>query len=102
MRQSEVESLLTDEGRELLGSLLQASVDQRGDGNVGEFVIGGDGEVRSHKRVSERQLKTLFGTRKLKRFGSSSRNVGSRFPKDGQLNLPKESYSHILHQAKIV
>lgn len=93
MKLSEVESLLNLEGQDLLCSLLQASVDERGDGNVGDFVIGHDEKVRNHKRVSERPLKTLFGTIKIKRLGYSSRHLGSLFPKDGQLNLPKESYS---------
>jgi len=46
MRLSEVESLINVEGRELLGSLLQANVDERGDGNVGESVLGSDGYRR--------------------------------------------------------
>ena len=65
MRLSEVESLINLEGRELLCSLLQANIDERGDGNVGAFVIGHDGYLRNHKRLCERKLKTLFGTIKI-------------------------------------
>ena len=98
MRLSEVESLINLDGRELLCSLLQANVDERGDGSVGEFIIGSDGYIRNHKRLCVRALKTLFGTIKIKRMGYSSRNVGSLFPKDGQLNLPNESYSFSLQK----
>jgi hypothetical protein len=98
MRLSEIESLIDLDGREILCSLLQANVDERGDGNVGESIIGSDGYFRNHKRLSERKLKTLFGTIKIERVGYSSRNVGSLFPKDGQLNLPNESYSFSLQK----
>jgi len=93
MRLSFVPSLINLDGKELLCSLLQANVEERGDGSVGESIIGSDGHLRNHKRLCERKIKTLFGTIKIKRIGYSSRKAGSLFPKDGQLNLPKESYS---------
>jgi hypothetical protein len=98
MKLSEVESLINLDGRELLCSLLQANVDERGDGSVGVSVIGSDGCLRNHKRLCDRSLKTLFGTIKIKRMGYSSRNAPSLFPKDGQLNLPNESYSFSLQK----
>ena len=51
MKLSEVESLISHEGRELLCRLLQDYVDDRGLCDVGEFVTGSDGIVRSHKRA---------------------------------------------------
>jgi len=93
MKLSEVESLISNEGRELLCRLLQDYVDEHGLCDVGDFVTGSDGIIRSHKRVSERQIKTLFGILKIKRIGYSKRGVSSLFPKDGLLNLPKTSYS---------
>lgn len=102
MRLSEVESLINSDGRELLCSLLQANVDERGDGSVGESVIGSDGYLRNHKRIGERKLKTLFGTIKIKRMGYSSRHVDSLYPTDGKLNLPKESYSFSLQKLLVL
>jgi hypothetical protein len=93
MKLSEVESLISNEGRELLCRLLQDYVDDRGLCDVGDFVTGSDGIVRSHKRASERQISTLFGVIKIKRMGYSNRGASSLFPTDGLLNLPKMSYS---------
>lgn len=93
MKLSEVEDLIINEGRELLCRLLQDYVDERGLCDVGEFVTGSDGIVKSHKRVRERQIKTLVGILKIKRIGYSKRGASSLFPKDGLLNLPRTSYS---------
>ena len=43
MRLSIVPSLINLEGRELLCSLLQANIDEKSYGNVGESIIGSDG-----------------------------------------------------------
>ena len=93
MKLSEVESLISHEGRELLCCLLQDYVDDRGLCDVGEFVTGSDGIIRSHKRASERKIRSLFGVIQIERMGYSSRGASSLFPKDGLLNLPKISYS---------
>lgn len=90
---SEVESIVDDEGRELLRRLLQGHVDERGLCDMGDFIKGSDGIVRTHKRIRERQITTLFGTINLKRIGYSSRGRNSVFPKDSLLNLPKISPS---------
>lgn len=90
---SEVESIVNNEGRELLRCLLQAHADERGLCDIGNFVEGSDGMVRTHKRIRKRQIKTLFGTINIKRMGYSSRGNNSLFPKDGLLNLPKTAYS---------
>lgn len=69
------------------------------DGSVGESVIGSDGDIRNHKRLCERKLKTLFCTITIKRMGYSSRNGPSYVSKRGrQLNLPNESYSFSLQK----
>lgn len=90
---SEVESIVNNEGRELLRRLLQGHADERGLGDMGDFIKGSDGIVRTHKLLSERQIKTLCGTIKIKRIGYSSRGKNSLFPKDSLLNLPKIAHS---------
>ncbi len=47
---SDIESLIQIEGRELLRRLLQESLDQRGNGEVGPCVEGADGHSRTHRR----------------------------------------------------
>ena len=98
MRLSEVESTVNGEGRELLRLLLQGYVDDRGLCDMGEKVIGSDGVVRSHRRVRDREMKTLFGAVIIKRIGYSHPGANSLFPKDGLLNLPKTSYSFNLQK----
>lgn len=93
MRLSEVEFMVNGEGRELLRLLLQGHVDERGLGNIGESITGSDGIVRTHKRIRNRDLKTLFGTIKLTRIGYGCRGENRLFPFDGLLNLPNNSYS---------
>jgi len=88
-----VESIVNNEGRELLRCLLQGHVDERGLGDMGDFVKGSDGIVRTHKLLSERQIKTLFGPINIQRIGYSSRGRNSLFPKDSLLNLPKIAHS---------
>jgi len=61
--------------------------DERGEGNVGEFVIGSDGYLRNHKRLCDRYLKNTIGTITIKRLGYSSRNVGSLFPEVQTIKL---------------
>lgn len=98
MRLSEIESVINGEGRELLRLLLQGHVDDRGLCDIGESVIGSDGIVRNHKRIREREIKTLFGAVKIRRIGYSVPGADSLFPKDGLLNLPKISYSFCLQK----
>lgn len=98
MRLSEVESMINNEGRELLRLLLQGHVNERGLCDIGDSVTGSDGIKRRHKRIREREIKTLFGPIKVKRIGYSNRSENSLFPKDGLLNLPKNSYSFCLQK----
>ena len=93
MRLSEVETMINSEGRELLRLLLQGHVDERGLCEIGDSITGSDGIVRTHKRIRNREIKTLFGPIKIKRIGYGCRGENSLFPKDGLLNLPKNSYS---------
>ena len=85
--------------RELLRLLLQDHVDQQGAGRVGEVVHGSDGVVRSHKRDHmETGYQSVFGAVRVARTGYRQRGVSSVFPRDAQLNLPLQSYSHRLQK----
>lgn len=95
---SEVEAYLETEGRELLRSMLQDHLDQRGTGRVGESVHGSDGVVRTHKRDWEIGYQSVFGEVHVKRTGYGQRGTRSLFPLDAQLNLPASSYSHRLQK----
>jgi hypothetical protein len=58
-----------------------------------------DGVVRSHVREGcRRRLVTIFGEVEVRRCGYSAPEEGSLFPLDGELNLPKDSYSHGLRE----
>jgi hypothetical protein len=95
----EIEAYLETDGRELLRLLLQEHLDQQGPGRVGEAVHGSDGVVRSHKRDRmETGYQSVFGAVRVARTGYSQRGASSLFPRDAQLNLPRQSYSHRLQK----
>jgi hypothetical protein len=96
---SDIEAYLETDGRELLRLLLQEHVDQQGPGRIGEAVRGADGVVRSHKRDHmETGYQSVFGAVRVARTGYSQRGVSSVFPRDAQLHLPRQSYSHRLQK----
>lgn len=93
MSHSDLERELEVEGRELLRQLYQAHVDLRGPGFVDGRVAGADGEQRTHVRLHERVLETVFGKVDVERAGYGARGKESLHPLDAALNLPAESYS---------
>ena len=96
---SDLEAYLETDGRELLRLLLQEQLDQPGGGRVGDAVCGADGVVRSHKRDHmERGYHSVFGTVRVARTGYCQVGVSSLFPRDAQLNLPAQGYSHRLQK----
>lgn len=95
---SGLELLLEKEGRELLRLMLQSQVNFRGLGDVGSSVEGADEVIRTHKRVGERDLKSIFGKVELERMGYGNRGVDSFFPKDSSLNVPENSFSYELQR----
>ena len=96
---SEIEAYLETDGRELLRLLLQEHLDNQGCGRVAEAVRGSDGVVRSHKRDHMATgYQSVFGTVRVARTGYSQRGVSSLFPRDAQLNLPAQGYSHRLQK----
>lgn len=94
MKHSEVERIITTDGRELERHLFEEHIDSRGVGDVGDSIIGADGVMRTHKRLLERTLICVFGKITIKRLGYSARGYSSLFPKDAILNLPTDMYSH--------
>lgn len=94
MTHAEVERLLATDGRELLRLLYQGHLDARGVGETTAPVVGADGVGRTHARVSDRDLVTVFGRVRVARMGYGQRKVVSLYPRDAELNLPAESYSH--------
>lgn len=94
----EVEQTLYTEMLELGRRLLQAHIDGRGAGCVGEALERQDGTVLSHKRPGLRHLESLFGEVEVERLGYSQRHEATIFPKDRQLQLPDMLYSYPVQQ----
>jgi hypothetical protein len=86
-------------GREVLRLMLQAHIDSRGDGCVGDALAvpppGFSGEiVYRHKRLRSRRLVTVFGPVSITRMEYSSPGQNSLYPLDAVLGLPARSYSY--------
>src|SRR6266542_39537 len=94
MTHAEVERLLQAEGTELLRRMFQGHLDARGVGDATAPVVSTDGVERTHARISERDLVTIFGRVRLARMGYGQRRVESLYPRDAELNLPEEDPSH--------
>ena len=94
MTHSDLEKMLSEDGRELLRQLFQDHLRLRGNGDVGPSVTGADEKPRAEKRDRERGLTSVFGKVCVERTGYSSRGYSSLFPKDAVLNLPEDSFSH--------
>lgn len=90
---SEVESLLDERGTELLRVLYQGYLDVQGIGDVADDVRDSEGGIRTHRRVSDRNLTTLFGRVRVTRMGCGAREATPLYPLDGELNLPDDLYS---------
>jgi hypothetical protein len=97
LEHSALEGLLQREGSELLRLLFQAHLDLRsGEEQAGlrRSVRGADGMRRTHRRVTERSLMTLFGPVRVERVAYGAPGHGSLHPLDAELNLPVELASH--------
>jgi hypothetical protein len=86
-------------GREVLRLMLQAHIDSRGDGYVGEgLAVRQEGSTREiayrHKRLRSRRLVTLFGAVCITRIEYSSPGQRNLYPLDAVLGLPARSYSY--------
>src|SRR6516165_8755882 len=86
-------------GREVLRLMLQAHIDSRGDGWVGDGLAvrlpGSSEEIAyRHKRLRSRRLVTVFGAVSITRMAYSSPGQNSIYPLDAVLGLPARSYSY--------
>jgi hypothetical protein len=80
-------------GREVLRLMLQAHIDSRGDGDVGdELVVLPEGSQQEiayrHKRLRARRLITLFGGVSITRMEYSSPGQSNLYPLDAPLGYP--------------
>ena len=94
---SEIERESERRGREIVRLSLQAHVDARGDGDVGEAIVlaGEDGSLRlAHKRVHSRPLVTLFGELRIARMGYGAPGHDAIHPLDAELCLPARLWSY--------
>jgi hypothetical protein len=94
---SELERESERRGREILRLALQAHIDARGDGDVGEaIVLAGEPEpVRlAYKRRRSRPLVTLFGEVRVTRVGYGMPGREAIYPLDAELRLPKRLWSY--------
>ena len=100
MEHGQVESLLFNEGNELLRLLLQGFLDLLAAREPRkEGMKAPDGTVLTHCRLNcERRLASLFGKVTVRRKGYGLPGVHGVFPLDGQLNLPEDLYSHGLRR----
>src|SRR3984893_11358046 len=97
----EIECQQQARGREAQRLLLQAHLQQRGDGDAGPalYLQQQDGELLySHRRMGTRSLTTVFGTVELVRLGYSRPGMPGIFPLDRALTLPARSFSYELQR----
>src|SRR6202167_4352661 len=98
----EIECQQQAKGREVQRLLLQAHLQQRGNGDVGPalYLRQQDGDVAaySHRRLGTRTLTTVFGTVELVRMGYSRPGIAGIFPLDRALTLPARSFSYELQR----
>lgn len=103
MTHSELESLISAEGREIHRRLLQGHLDLRAsDEQVEASVRGADGVERTHHRRRTRGLLTVFGLVTAMRMTYGARRRESLSPLDASLNLPEELHSHGLRRLAAV
>ena len=93
----EIERESERRGRELVRLCLQAHIDARGDGDVGQAIVvaGADGPLRlAHKRVHCRPVVTLFGEVRVTRVGYGAPGHQAIHPLDAELMLPARIWSY--------
>jgi hypothetical protein len=96
-----IESQQSGKGRELQRLLLQAHLQQRGDGDVGAALLVQSGDQQllyAHRRLGTRSLTTVFGSVEVTRMGYSRPGMPSIFPLDQTLCLPERSFSYELQR----
>ncbi len=86
-------------GREILRLMLQAHINSRGDGDVGDQLtvlpIGSQQPIAyRHKRLRSRGYVSLFGAVCVTRMEYSAPGQRNLYPLDASLGLPARSYSY--------
>ena len=90
---SEVETLIQERGMELMRRLFQGHLNARGLGEAEGLVKNAEGQIHTHVRVLSRRIMSVFGPVELMRTGYGMRDEPSLYPRDGELNLPEDSYT---------
>ena len=97
----EIESHRQTKGREVQRLLLQAHIERRGDGDVGDALLvpqQAGSVLYTHRRLRTRSLKTIFGPVEINRMGYSRNGAPSIYPLDQTLALPARSFSYELQR----
>ena len=86
-------------GREVFRLMLQAHINGRGDGDLGQgLAVRRPGSPQDilyhHKRLRSRGLVTIFGAVSITRMEYSAPGQTSLYPLDAALGLPARSYSY--------
>jgi hypothetical protein len=93
----QVEAQQEQLGRELQRRLLQAHIQQRGQGDLGPALrvsVQNQSLLYSHRRLHTRQIRTIFGLIPITRLGYSRPGAASLHPLDATLQLPARSFSY--------
>ena len=90
---SELENLINARGMEVMRLLLQGHLDARGPGESLVPVVNNGGKILPYRREGGRALESVFGTVWVNRIGYEGKGEGRLYPRDGELNLPRERYS---------
>lgn len=91
---SEVESILKQEGFELLRIMMQNHLNLRAEEEMPIEVVNSNEIKMTRVKSTERYLETIFGKVVVRRKGYSREEIASLHPLDAQLNLSPELYSH--------
>ena len=102
MDHAEIESMVDDDGTEVLRCLLQGHLDLRAETEVAAPVVGADDVQRRHQRSTNRGLTSLFGGVTVHRLALSMRKVSALMPLDAALNLPDGLYSFGVRKRLVV
>ena len=87
--------------REVQRLLLQAHVQQRGNGDAGpalRVIEGTSSRLYTHRRLQRRTLKTIFGTIHIDRVAYHRAGALSIHPLDEAMQLPARSFSYELQK----
>lgn len=92
---SGIETLVSEQGREVLRLLMQGALDVKAAQEQPKAVVVGPDQVpRRHVRPRKRSLETSLGRVTVSRLGYSGRQVDSHMPLDAELALPRDLYSY--------